>query len=420
MNLTLLLVRSCSRQCVAILEKSGYDCGYPLTHTHFFMLNDTQIRKAKPAEKPYKLTDSNGLYIVINPNGSKLWRYRFRIDGKESLFSIGAYPEISLAEAREKRKEARLLVQQGINPAKDRADRKRQNTRQNKNTFQAIAEEYFATKTISKGSIKAAQSMLERYAYPIIGDTPITKVTPRQIMECLDVCKDKGVVVSGIYTRQHMSAVFLYAIRTMRAETDPTLAFAGYLKRPEITHAKAMTVEQIKAFKTSLENYNGSFVVKKAVQLLLYTAVRTIEARRAEWVDIDLQTGIWRIPANKMKKSRLHIVPLSWQVVEILKELQAFTGSGRLLFPNSRRPDDMISATTINRALEYMGLTISGHDFRATLATNLSEMGYEHEHIKAQLAHAKDNQTDAAYFHAKYITQRRQMLQDWADFIDSL
>lgn len=384
------------------------------------MLNDTQIRKAKPQEKPYKLTDSNGLYIVINPNGSKLWRYRFRIDGKESVFSIGAYPEISLAEAREKRKEARLLVQQGINPAKDRAEKKRQNTRQNKNTFQAIAEEYFSTKIISKGSIKAAQSMLERYAYPIIGDTPITKVTPRQIMECLDICKDKGVVVSGIYTRQHMSAVFLYAIRTMRAEVDPTLAFAGYLKRPEITHAKAMTVEQIKAFKKSLENYNGSFVVKKAVQLLLYTAVRTIEARRAEWVDIDLQSGIWRIPANKMKKSRLHIVPLSWQVVELLKELHTFTGNGRLLFPNSRRPDDMISATTINRALEYMGLTISGHDFRATLATNLSEMGYEHEYIKAQLAHAKDNQTDAAYFHAKYITQRRQMLQDWADFIDSL
>ena len=384
------------------------------------MLNDTQIRKAKPQAKPYKLTDSNGLYIVINPNGSKLWRYRFRIDGKESVFSIGAYPEISLAEAREKRKEARLLVKQGINPAKDRAEKKRQNMRQNKNTFQAIAEEYFSTKTISKGSIKAARSMLERYAYPIIGDTPITKVTPRQIMGCLDICKDKGVVVSGIYTRQHMSAVFLYAIRTMRAEFDPTLAFAGYLKRPEITHAKAMTAEQIRSFKTSLANYNGSFVVKKAVQLLLYTAVRTIEARRAEWADIDLSAAIWRIPANKMKKSRMHVVPLSSQVVELLKELHTLTGNGRLLFPNSKRPDDMLSATTINRALEYMGLTISGHDFRATLATNLSEMGYDHEHIKSQLAHAKDNQTDAAYFHAKFINQRRQMLQDWADFVDSL
>ena len=384
------------------------------------MLNDTQIRKAKPAEKPYKLTDSNGLYIVINPNGSKLWRYRFRIDGKESVFSIGSYPEVSLAEAREKRKEARLLVQQGINPAHERANNRKEQSDKNKNTFRAIAEEYLANKTISKGSIKAARRMLERYAFPIIGDTPITKVTPRQILECLDICKEKGVIVSGIYARQQMSAVFTYAIRTMRAEFDPTAAFAGYLKRPKVNHATAMTINQIKAFKKSLSEYNGSFVVKKAVQLLLYTAVRTIEARRAEWADIDLQSGIWRIPANKMKKSRLHIVPLSWQVVEILKELQAFTGSGRLLFPNSRRPDDMISATTINRALEYMGLTISGHDFRATLATNLSEMGYEHEHIKAQLAHAKDNQTDAAYFHAKYITQRRHMLQDWADFIDSL
>lgn len=384
------------------------------------MLTDTQIRKAKPAEKPYKLTDSNGLYIVINPNGSKLWRYRFRLDGKESVFAIGAYPDISLAEAREKRKEARLLVQHGINPAKDRAEKKRQNARQNRNTFEAIAEEYLASKTISDGGIKAIHRMLRKYAYPIIGDTPITKVTPRQIMECLDVCKDKGVIVSGIYTRQYMSAVFLYAIRTMRATNDPTLAFAGYLKRPEITHAKAMTAEQIRAFKTSLANYNGSFVVKKAAQLLLYTAVRTIEARRAEWVDIDLSAAIWRIPANKMKKSRMHVVPLSSQVVELLKELHAVTGNGRLLFPNSKRPDDMLSATTINRALEYMGLTISGHDFRATLATNLSEMGYEHEYIKAQLAHAKDNQTEAAYFHAKFINQRRQMLQDWADFVDSL
>lgn len=394
--------------------------GYYLIHTHFFMLTDTQIRKAKPVEKPYKLTDSNGLYIVINPNGSKLWRYRFRIDGKESVFAIGAYPDVSLAEAREKRKEARLLVQQGINPAKDRAEKKRQNAHQNRNTFEAIAEEYLASKTISEGGIKAIHRMLRKYAYPIIGDTPITKVTPRQIMECLDVCKEKGVIVSGIYTRQHMSAVFLYAIRTMRATNDPTLAFAGYLKRPEITHAKAMTAEQIRAFKTSLANYNGSFVVKKAAQLLLYTAVRTIEARRAEWADIDLSAAIWRIPANKMKKSRMHVVPLSSQVVELLKELHTMTGNGRLLFPNSKRPDDMLSATTINRALEYMGLTISGHDFRATLATNLSEMGYEHEYIKAQLAHAKDNQTDAAYFHAKFITQRRQMLQDWADFVDSL
>ena len=384
------------------------------------MLNDTQIRKAKPSEKPYKLTDSNGLYIVINPNGSKLWRYRFRLDGKESVFAIGAYPDVSLAEAREKRKEARLLVQQGINPAKDRAEKKRQNARQNKNTFQAIAEEYIASKTISEGGIKAIHRMLKKYAYPIIGDTPITKVTPRQIMECLDICKEKGVIVSGIYTRQHMSAVFLYAIRTMRVTNDPTLAFAGYLKRPEITHAKAMTAEQIRDFKRSLASYNGSFVVKKAAQLLLYTAVRTIEARRAEWVDIDLSAAIWRIPANKMKKSRMHVVPLSSQVVELLKELHTMTGNGRLLFPNSKRPDDMLSATTINRALEYMGLTISGHDFRATLATNLSEMGYEHEYIKAQLAHAKDNQTDAAYFHAKFINQRRQMLQDWADFVDSL
>lgn len=394
--------------------------GIPSHIPAFFMLNDTQIRKAKPQDKPYKLTDGNGLYIVINPNGSKLWRYRFRLDGKESVFAIGAYPDISLAEAREKRKEARLLVQQGINPAKDRAEKKRQNARQNRNTFEAIAEEYLSSKTISDGSIKAIHRMLKKYAYPIIGDTPITKVTPRQIMECLDVCKDKGVIVSGIYTRQHMSAVFLYAIRTMRAEVDPTLAFAGYLKRPEITHAKAMTVEQIKAFKKSLSEYNGSFVVKKAVQLLLYTAVRTIEARRSEWADIDLSAAIWRIPANKMKKSRMHVVPLSSQVVELLKELHTLTGNGRLLFPNSKRPDDMLSATTINRALEYMGLTISGHDFRATLATNLSEMGYDHEHIKSQLAHAKDNQTDAAYFHAKFITQRRQMLQDWADFVDNL
>jgi phage integrase family protein len=385
------------------------------------MLTDTKIRQTKPADKPQKLTDSNGLYLLINPNGSKLWRYRFRLGGKETVFAIGAYPTVNLAQARAARDAARELVKQGINPAHNRASMLAEQIADNHNTFIAIAEEFIASKQgKSQTYINGIRRDFKTYVYPTIGNLPINTITPQQVMTCLDKCKSKGVIVTGINVRQRMSSVFMLAIRTLRAERDPTLAFKEYFQRPPIQHAEALSKVEIGEFVRRLKTYNGSRTVVIAIWLLLYTASRTIEIRRAEWADFQLDEGLWTIPANKMKKRRPHTVPLSRQACALLRELHTISGNGKLLFPNSRRPAEMMSATTINRALEYMGVQFSGHDFRATAATRLFEMDYPKEHIDAQLAHAPDNSTDAAYYHAKFIRQRQEMMQTWADFVDSI
>lgn len=385
------------------------------------MLADTKIRQTKPADKPQKLTDSNGLYLLINPNGSKLWRYRFRLGGKETVFAIGAYPTVNLAQARAARDAARELVKQGINPAHNQASMLAEQIADNHNTFSAIAEEFIASKQgKSQTYINGIRRDFKTYVYPTIGNLPINTITPQQVMTCLDKCKSKGVIVTGINVRQRMSSVFMLAIRTLRAERDPTLAFKEYFQRSPIQHAEALSKVEIGEFVRRLKAYNGSRTVVIAIWLLLYTASRTIEIRRAEWADFQLDEGLWTIPANKMKKRRPHTVPLSRQACALLRELHTISGNGRLLFPNSRRPAEMMSATTINRALEYMGVQFSGHDFRATAATRLFEMDYPKEHIDAQLAHAPDNSTDAAYYHAKFIRQRQEMMQTWADFVDSI
>ena len=385
------------------------------------MLTDIKIRQTKPADKPQKLTDSNGLYLLINPNGSKLWRYRFRLGGKETVFAIGAYPTVNLAQARAARDAARELVKQGINPAHNRASMLAEQIADNRNTFSAIAEEFIASKQgKSQTYINGIRRDFKTYVYPTIGNLPINTITPQQVMTCLDKCKSKGVIVTGINVRQRMSSVFMLAIRTLRAERDPTLAFKEYFQRPPIQNAEALSKVEIGEFVRHLKAYNGSRTVVIAIWLLLYTASRTIEIRRAEWADFQLDEGLWTIPANKMKKRRPHTVPLSRQTCALLRELYTISGNGKLLFPNSRRPAEMMSATTINRALEYMGVQFSGHDFRATAATRLFEMDYPKEHIDAQLAHAPDNSTDAAYYHAKFIRQRQEMMQTWADFVDSI
>jgi len=385
------------------------------------MLTDTKIRQTKPADKPQKLTNSNGLYLLINPNGSKLWRYRFRLGGKETVFAIGAYPTVNLAQARAARDAARELVKQGINPAHNRASMLAEQIADNRNTFSAIAEEFIASKQgKSQTYINGIRRDFKTYVYPTIGNLPINTITPQQVMTCLDKCKSKGVIVTGINVRQRMSSVFMLAIRTLRAERDPTLAFKEYFQRPPIQNAEALSKVEIGEFVRHLKAYNGSRTVVIAIWLLLYTASRTIEIRRAEWADFQLDEGLWTIPANKMKKRRPHTVPLSRQTCALLRELYTISGNGKLLFPNSRRPAEMMSAITINRALEYMGVQFSGHDFRATAATRLFEMDYPKEHIDAQLAHAPDNSTDAAYYHAKFIRQRQEMMQTWADFVDSI
>lgn len=345
------------------------------------MLTDTKIKQSKPADKAYRLYDMNGLYLVVNPTGTKVWRYKFRLDKKEYTYTIGKYPAVGLQQARQQAQEAKLKVAQGINPTHDRTAQLAQNIAANEHTFKTVAQEWINEKrtTATPAYIKGIERDFKNYVYPIIGNLPISSITPQQVMACLEKCRRKNIVVTGINIRARISAVFRVAIRTMRAEHNPADAFIDYFSRPPIVHAQAMSKQELTELVRGLKQYNCTRIVVTALWLLLYTALRTIEIRRAEWQQFDFERELWVISADKMKRRRTHTIPLSRQVQTLLHELHHLSGNGRLLFPNSKRPDDLISATTINRALEYIGARITGHDFRATAATHLIEMGYPKE-----------------------------------------
>lgn len=388
-------------------------------------LTDLKLRRTKPEPKPYKLTDSNGLYIEIRPSGSKLWRYRYRIAGKENVFALGEYPEVSLSDARTARDEARGLVKQGIHPAHARQAEKLENIAAGANTFQVIAEEYAEQKsrTWSERYANQFERAMKANVYPYIGKLPIKQVTSQHILEIMRRMDKGGAPTYAILIRQWCSAVFRFAASTMRANADPAAALKGAIERPEVTHARALSPAEISQYLEKLAKFGGNRTTAIALELLLLTFVRTAEIRRAEWSEFDLDEGLWKIAAGKMKKRRIHVVPLSKQALELIRELKVITGGGQWLFPNTRRPRDVMSATTINRALEYMGYPtgqVTGHDFRATASTRLYEMGYPEAHIEMQMAHAKKNKTAAAYNHAQHLPERIRMMQDWSDYVYSL
>ena len=388
-------------------------------------LTDLKIRRSKPAEKAYKITDAAGLYIEIRPTGSKLWRYRYRIDGKENVFALGEYPDLSLSDARAERDKARALVKKGTHPSHARQAEKAVNIAEGANTFMAVAKE-FAEQKARTWSPKYADQFNRAMAgnvYPYIGKLPMKQITSADVLAVLRRMDKNGAPTYAIQIRQWCSQVFRYAAATMRADSDPAAALKGAITRPEVSHARALSAEEITDYLGKLRAFGGNRTTAIALELLLLTFVRTAEIRTAEWEDFDLEGGQWKIPASKMKKRRIHVVPLADQAVTLLKELQTITGNGRWLFPNTRRPRDVMSATTVNRALEYMGYPtgqVTGHDFRATASTHLYEIGYPEAHIETQLAHAKKNKTAAAYNHAQHLTERAQMMQDWADFVYSL
>lgn len=388
-------------------------------------LTDVKIRQSRAADKVLKLTDGNGLYLEVKPNGSKLWRYRYKIAGKENLFAVGEYPAVSLQDARKARDDARELVKQGIHPSHARQSTLANQLAKNANTFESVTREWLEKKVgkWSSYSHKQATSCIEQNAFPKIGRLPIRNVTAAHLLEILQAMEKRGAETYALQLRQWCSAIFRYAVVTLRADADPAAALKGAIHRPQVSHSKAMSVDTIGDFKAKLNKYGGNRTTVLAMRLMLYTFVRTVELRKAPWVEFDLDGAEWKIPAERMKMRRVHVVPLPRQVVQLLKELYKITGAGDWLFPNFRRPDDVMSATTINRALEHMGYASglwTGHDFRATASTQLHEMGYRPEVIERQLAHVEENKTKAAYNHAEYLTERREMMQAWADWIDSI
>lgn len=388
-------------------------------------LTDVKIRQTKPLDKPFKLSDSGGLYLFVSPSGSRLWRYKFRIAGKENVFAIGEYPALSLQDARRARDEARELVKQGINPTHQRQAAVAANLDEGGNTFRAVADEWLAKKKDRWTAYyhKQVTSCLEQNCYPKIGRLPIRSVTAHHVLDIMTTMEDRGATTYALQLRQWLSAIFRYAVVTLRAESDPAAPVKGAVTRGEISHAKPMDSETIGDLKARLDDYGGNRTTVIAIRLMLYLFVRTSELRNAEWVEFDLLKGEWLIPKERMKRRRELWVPLPRQAIELIKELASITSAGRYLFPNNRRPDQSMSATTINRALEHMGYASgqwTGHDFRATASTRLNEKGYRHDAIERQLAHVDGNATRRVYNHAEYADERRGMMQDWADWIDSI
>lgn len=393
-------------------------------------LTDARIRQAKPALKARKLSDGGGLFLEIRSTGSKLWRYQYRIAGKANLFAIGVYPAITLHDARLEHLRARALVRQGIHPAHDRAARKAENSAHTADTFKIVAEEWIeAKRTVddrrgwSPYYEKQVRSYLARDVYPKIGRRSMRSISPSDVLEILRKISDRGAATAAIFVRQIISQVFCYAVPRLRADSDPAHVLRGAISRPTIQHASAKDRAEIKRLLSRIEEYGGARTTAIALHLLLLLFVRTGELRRAKWSEVDFERRIWEIPAERMKKRRTHLVPLCPQAIELFHELRGITGSSIHLFPNLRRPQEVMSATTINRALEHMGYVsgeFTGHDFRATASTRLHEMGFRSEIVEIQLAHANTNKVASAYNHAEYLPERVSMMETWAGFLESL
>ena len=389
-------------------------------------LTDTKIRNARPGDKPIKIRDGRGLYLLVHPNGGKWWRFDYRFGGKRKTLSMGTYPDVSLKKARERLQTARGQVADGIDPSEHRKAQKRARQEATEHSFEVIAREWFGRQELgwAPGHASKVIRRLECDVFPYVGSKPIKEVDARTVLEVLRRVEKRGAVETAHRVRQIVGQVFRYAVATARAEGDPTYALRGALRPVKREHHPSVTEPKaIGGLLRALEGYDGQPVTKCALRLAPLVFVRPGELRHAEWSEIDLEAAEWRIPAEKMKAKAAHMVPLSRQAVEVLRELQPLTGPGRYVFPSVRTAARPMSNNTVNSALRRMGYAkdeMTGHGFRSMASTRLHEMGWPSEVIERQLAHAERNAVKAAYNYAEHLPERREMMQAWADYLDQL
>ncbi|MCB1983976.1 MAG: tyrosine-type recombinase/integrase [Burkholderiales bacterium] len=389
------------------------------------MLTDTAVRQAKPKDKPYKLGDSGGLYLLIKPNG-KYWRMNYRFAGKQKTLAIGVYPAVGLKEARKKRDDAKEHLANDTDPALIKAINKEAKLHAAENTFKAIALEWHTknTNTWAASTAHNIRRFLEKDIFPWLGNRVIKDITAPELLAVLRRIESRGAHEKAQRCRAHVGRVFRYAVATGRAERDPTGDLKGALTPAKVKHHASITDPQgVGALMRSIYGFNGSFITKCALQLAPLVFVRPGELRHAEWPEIDFDKKEWRIPAHKMKMKELHIVPLSQQAVAILQSIHPLTGSGKYVFPSIRSNSRPMSENTVNAALRRMGYAkdeMTGHGFRSMASTLLHEHGWPQQVIERQLAHAERNKVAAAYNFAEHLPKRKEMMQWWADYLDEL
>lgn len=407
------------------------------------MLTDTQCRTAKPKDKSYKLTDSNGLYLEVKPNGVKAWRYRFELrDGdtkKESVFAIGEYAiapkgeshedtqarrngrRFTLAEARDERIKARALVVQGINPAHNRQLERIKRSQENATTFEAVAKEWLTLKDWEEITKTKRLKMLERVVFPKIGSLPIKSITPAHVLDVLKASAERNGLTVAAEAKRTMSGIFELAVSTLRADSDPVYPVRKALPANKTQHKRPLTTDEIGQLLRDLEKHGGRYETVSAFRLMWFTLCRPNEAAEAKWAEFDLEKAIWRIPAERMKKRKEHTVPLPSQAVEMLQALHGITGKYTHVFPHRDYRTRPMVAASFRQMLKALGWAgkFSPHATRTTGSTRLNEIGYSADWIERQLAHIEPNAVRRTYNHAEYLTERAKMMQQWADMMDT-
>jgi integrase len=407
------------------------------------MLTDTQCRNAKSKDKPFKLADGNGLYLEVKPNGVKAWRYRFELfrEGgrKESVFAIGNYAQVpageteeetkarrkggrfTLAEAREERAKARALVKHGINPAHHRQLERIKREQDSATTFEAVAREWLGLRDWEEVTKARRLDMLTRVVFPKIGALPVKQVSPAHVLDVLTTAAKKNGPTVAAEARRAMSGVFELAVSTLRAEADPVYPVRKALPANKTQHKRPLSAEEVGQLMRDLDGYERNFQTVTAFRLMWLTLCRPNEVMAARWEEFDLEAASWRIPAERMKKRKAHVIPLPRQAVELLRTMQGVTGRHAHLFPNRDNRTKPMPVATMRQALKYLGWSgrYSPHATRTTGSTRLNEMGYPADWIELQLAHTDTNAVRRSYNRADYLAERARMMQQWADMLGS-
>jgi integrase len=388
-------------------------------------LTNTAIHNAKPSTRPIKLFDERGLYLEISPAGGKWWRLKYRIGGKEKRLSLGVYPDVSLKDARDRRDEARKLLADGVDPSENRKAMKSAQADRTANSFEVIAREWFAKYSGSWAANHGDRILarLERDIFPWVGIRPIFDVTAPELLSVVRRIEERGALETAHRALSNCGQIFRYGIATGRCERDPASDLRGALPPVKGTHFAATTdPEQLAKILRAMDGYEGMLTVRCALCLAPLVFVRPGELRMAEWKDIDLEAAEWRYIVTKTKTP--HIVPLSRQALEILRELQPLTGKGRFVFPGARTNKRPMSDNAILAAMRRMGIgkeEMSGHGFRAVARTILDKvLGVRPDFIEHQLAHAVRDPNGRAYNRTAHLPERRKMMQQWADYLDKL
>lgn len=388
------------------------------------MLTDSSVKNAKAQAKPYKLADERALYLLVTPSGGKLWRFKYRrpVTRKENTLALGAYPDVSLRKARERRDEARKALSDGIDPA----DQRKAAAAAGAATFEAVAREWIANNATRWNASNAEQvtARLERNVFPWIGRKPVADVTAADVLAVIRRIAERGAVEIAHRVRGSIGQVLRFAVGTQRAGMDVTPALRGAIPPSAERHYATITEPaKVGELLRAIDGYAGSFVTRAALQLAPLVFVRPGELRAMEWAELDLDAGEWRIPAERMKMKEAHVVPLAPQAVAILRDLQPLTGATRYVFPSVRSAKRPMSENTIGAALRRLGYPVgsmTAHGFRAMASTLLNEQGWAPDVIERQLAHKERNAVRAAYNRAEYLPERRKMVQAWADYLDAL